>query len=162
MQHGFRKDPLKYAHNELAIVILKPDYTKAHKQEVKKFINEHKLTIESEGTIILDTFRTLALYNDIFKFNSQDILFGYTWKDQKLAYMTSGNSYYYILRGKNAQSYCETFKYAMREKHSKLSIPEKKLNTQEFEDLAIKNLIHVVNTHETEIAIRLLSTELSE
>lgn len=155
-QYNFRRDSSRYANQEISILILKPNFITKQQKEIINFIASNNLELMQEGDFKFDTKSTLALYNDIFRFSDQDVLFGYDWKDQKLEYMISDLSYYYIVRGLNAQSLSGAYKYKMREAYGKLSIPDKKLKSGQFEELAIKNIIHVVDASETEIALRLL------
>ena len=157
-QYDFRRDPVLYAHKEHAIVILKPDYTDTHIDKVQNFIAFNKLELLHSAERVFGSADTIALYGDIFRFNTNDIIFGYGWKERKLTYMISGSSWIFIVRGYNAQSLCETFKYKMRNEYGKLSVPDKKLSGAEFEELAIKNVIHVVDTEETETVLWLLHT----
>lgn len=156
-QYNFRRDPSIYAEDELVVIVLKPGFTSKHKEEVLDFVNSNKLKLIHDADFQFDPNSTLALYNDIFKFSDKDIMFGYKWKDRKLDYMVSGQSHFYIARGRNAQSLGEVFKYKMRDAYGKLSVPDKKLSNDEFEELAIKNIIHVVDASETEIALRLFT-----
>lgn len=155
-QYNFRRDPSSHANDELAVLILKPGFTPEYVKEVQTFVNKNQLELTYENDFQFDHHSTLALYNDIFRFSDKDIMFGYDWKDRKLAYMISEPSHVFIVRGRNAQSQGEAFKYKMRDAYGKLSVPDKKLTNNEFEELAIKNIIHVVDASETEIALRLL------
>ena len=154
-QFKYRRDPSINADSEMAIIILKPGFTLKQKDEVSSFISHSGLRLLHETDFQFDAKSTLALYNDIFRFNDQDIVFGYQWKDQKLMYMLSGLSRVYIIQGRSAQSLAESFKYKLRNTYGKLSVPDKRLSSAEFGELAIKNIIHVVDTNETEIALRL-------
>lgn len=155
-QYKYRQDPSINADAEIAIIILKPGFTLKQNKEVLSFINLSGLKLLYETDFQFDAMSTLALYNDIFRFNDKDIVFGYQWKDQKLIYMLSGPSYVYIVQGRRAQALAESFKYKLRNSYGKLSVPDKQLSSVEFNELAIKNIIHVVDTNETEIALRLL------
>ncbi|PJE65165.1 hypothetical protein COU91_02935 [Candidatus Saccharibacteria bacterium CG10_big_fil_rev_8_21_14_0_10_47_8] len=158
-QFNYRKDPSKYAGFEHAIIILKPNYSSKHVEHLTKFVNDNNLEISYQTKYQFNRDAVLVIYNDIFRFNDNDILFGTDWKTRKLLYMISSISGVYVIRGENAQSLCETFKYLLREQYGKLSIPDKKLGGDEFEKLAIKNIIHVVDTDETELAIQLLVSD---
>ena len=154
-QYKYRREPSMYADLEIAIIILKPGFTLRQAEEVEHFISLRGLKLLHETTFQFDTKSTLALYNDIFRFNDEDTVFGYQWKDQKMMYMSSGKSHVYVIQGRNAQAQAESFKYTLRDAYGKLSVPDKKLSSIEFNERAIKNIIHVVDSHETEIALRL-------
>jgi hypothetical protein len=157
LQFEFRKNPTHNLENELAVIILKPDFTVEQQKMLADFINQHSLEVVCERRVTLSYEAVLAVYNDIYRFNTNDIQFGHSWKHRKLDYMRSGESQISIVRGRNAQSLSEELKYRMREDYGKLSVPDKKLDGDEFEELAIKNVIHVVDATETEVAIWLFA-----
>lgn len=158
-QSSFRRDPLTYSDLETAVLILKPGFEPEHVRKVDKFIRDNKLKALYQTDLKFDSKSIVALYNDIFRFNTNDNLFGYEWKKRKLKYMTCGPSRIYIVRGRGVLALSEAFKYEIRSAYGKLSVPDKMLNLDEFEELAIKNLIHVVDSDETEIALWLLSLD---
>lgn len=142
--------------DELAIIILKPGYRREHVQSLLSFIEEESLEILLERNQKLNKQEIIALYGDIYRFDKNDVKFGLSWKEQKMKYMSSGLSRIYILSGKNTQLLSSDFKRRLRENYGKLSIPPKKLTEEEFIEVAIKNIIHVVDDTEIEVAIWLL------
>lgn len=105
---------------------------------------------------LFSTEKRLLQSTDIFRFDDKDLTFGIDWKKRKLEYMTSSKSAVFILKGEGSQTLSEQFKYILRDKYKKLSVPAKKLDNEEFDELAIKNLIHVVDEGYTEVALQLL------
>lgn len=156
-QYNYRRDPSAHAEDELAIIILKPGFTDEHHEKVTIFCAQNNLELVRHNDFQFDPTSTLALYNDIFRFSENDIRFGYDWKARKLAYMTSGPSRIYIVRGKDARPLSEAFKYELRDTYGKLSVPDRALNNDEFEELAIKNIVHVVDGADIEVALWLLA-----
>lgn len=155
-QLAFRADTIASSESELAVVILKPEYTSDQVDDVSQFADQHDLDIVYEHPHLLGRAAVVAIYADILKFNPSDLDFGLDWKRRKLEYMTSAPSYVEILQGQSAQSSCEQYKHDMRRRYGKLSVPSGRLNDDEFEDLAIKNIIHVVDDDATEIVLWLL------
>ena len=153
--YKFRSNPAKYDDNELAIVIIKPNSTQKSRKKIINNIIENGLIIIRSVTRRLLKAEVIAIYNDIFRFNESDLLFGASWKNQKLEYMMSGESEILLIQGKNAQQKAENIKYEVRKNFGKLSVPDKKLDDKTFEDLAIKNIIHVVDADETDISLKL-------
>lgn len=152
-QLGFHRNLNSNVDKELAVIVMKPGFQSEHINHLYDFLAQDKLKIVFQTSKTLTPHEVLAIYNDIFRFNDTDLLFGLEWKKRKLKYMTSGDSLIHIVQGKNAQAVCEKFKYKLRDRFNKLSVPDKKLSNDEFEELAIKNLVHVVDAGETEIAI---------
>lgn len=155
-QLAFRADTSAASESELAVVMLKPNYTADHVSDVNQFADEHNLDIVYEQPHLLGRAAVIAIYADILKFSPSDIDFGLDWKRRKLEYMTSAASYVEVLQGQNAQSTCEQYKHDMRQKYGKLSVPSDRLSDDDFEDLAIRNIIHVVDDDVTEIMLWLL------
>jgi hypothetical protein len=149
----FRSDPSLHPEYELAVALLKPDFTPEHEDILLSKAAENYLQVIKHIDIILTIDQVIAIYNDIFRFSNNDIMFGIEWKKRKLHYMASDTSRIYLLQGKNAQQICEQIKYEIREQFKKLSVPNRKLNDEKFEELAIKNIIHVVDKDETDIPI---------
>jgi hypothetical protein len=67
--------------------------------------------------------------------------------------MQSGKSQIILVCGVSAQQKCERIKYKIRDKFGKLSVPDRRLDDESFEYLAIKNIIHAVDKDEIEIAL---------
>lgn len=156
-QFSFRLNPLANAEKELSILVIKPGFKVEFIQKVHDFITLNKLKLICEYDFLFDKSSLLAIYNDIYRFTNNDIKFGLEWKQRKIVYMTSESSRIFIVSGPNAQSLSEAFKYRIRDKYKKLSIPDRKLSPDEFEELAIKNIIHVVDESDIEVALWLLT-----
>lgn len=157
-QLNLRKVHPEHLSDERAVVLLKPGYKRTHRKQLLEFAKRHDFTVEVVKIVTLSAESTLAIYSDIYRFSSKDIVFGVEWKKRKLAYMTSAPSEVFVLRGENCQLLCEQFKEELRKKYGKLSVPEKPLSANEFEELAIKNIIHVVDATDTEVILWLLTS----
>ncbi len=151
----YRTDPGRYACDELAIIIIKPNSTPESCSEIMNLIAENKLEVIKTVHTTLTKAKVLAVYNDIFRFNENDLLFGIGWKDRKMKYMTSNPVEAVLVQGIYAQQKAENIKYIIRQHYGKLSVPNTKLDDDTFEELAIKNIIHVVDSDETDISLRL-------
>jgi nucleoside diphosphate kinase len=155
-QLEYRRDPKKNRSDEHAVIILKPEYRREYISEVIDFLVKNDLQNVYQKVITFSKEAIIAVYYDIFKFTDKDLIYGVNWKKRKLDYMSSGKSIVFIIKGKNSQQLSKKFKYELRAKYKKLSIPSKKLTNKQFDELAIKNIIHVVDDSDTEVAIQLL------
>ncbi|MEI6054312.1 MAG: hypothetical protein WCQ49_03020 [Candidatus Saccharibacteria bacterium] len=152
-QLTFRSNPSNNPEAELAVLIIKPDFTSEHFLLIKNMLSDNRIKIVEQIDIALKRDQILAVYNDIFRFTPNDILFGAGWKKRKLEYMLSGSSRILLVSGSDAQQICEKIKYDIRNQFGKLSVPDKQLDDNTFEELAIKNIIHAVDKDEIEIAL---------
>lgn len=161
-QFNFRKSPGEHAYDEHAVIILKPGFEAEHKTYISSYLAKQSLSIEREEELALSAEDVLVIYNDIFRYSDNDVSFGVEWKARKLDYMQSGPSLFYIVKGANAQALCEMLKYSMRDAYGKLSIPDRLLNDPEYDDLVTRNIIHVVDAIETEVALWFISQRTSQ
>lgn len=142
--------------NEIAIIILKPNFKKEHKNLVINFLNKNNLKIIKSFKYKFNKFHILNIYNDILYFSDKDIEFWIKWKYEKVKYMISDYSYVYIIEWLDANKITNEIKLKIRKKYNKLSIPKEKLSNAEFINLAIKNIIHTVDKKDVEIFLWLL------
>lgn len=156
-QLAFRSEPKTQSQYEHAVLILKPGFTDVYKNMVEEYLASNSLQIVNVQNLAMNTDQVFAIYNDIFRYSHGDTKYGVGWKQRKLDYMISGESLIYTISGDNAQALCENLKYKMRDTFGKMSVPNRELTDIEFEKLAIKNIIHVVDEPETEVALWLFS-----
>ena len=88
------------------------------------------------------------VYYDLFKKSDKDKIFGVSWKNQVINYLTSGKSEIYLIKGDRAYSLLKQYKLNIRSKYNKITKPSQKISNKIFTEKVIKNLIHVTDPEE--------------
>jgi hypothetical protein len=75
-QLKWRSNPSLESESELAVLIIKPNSTDEQNDLISQMIIESNLKIIEQISVTLEKDEILAIYNDIFRFMPNDILFG--------------------------------------------------------------------------------------
>lgn len=143
--------------NDWGVVMFKPGFSESDCGEFRNFCEQNQLTIIKQiDGVRLSTESTLALYPKIFSSQPNDLVYGLYWKQQVIDYLISDEVRFYIVEGENCQTLLNNFKHNIRDKYGKIKYPEQALSDQDFLEIVVKNIVHVVDEHEIQNALWLL------
>ncbi len=141
---------------ELGIAIFKPGYFPNDIESFIKLCSDEKLEILEHKDFKLSKEIIIGMYNNVFTYSFNDLIFGLDWKEETIKYLISDNCNCFLLSGKNTIDVLAKFKHEIRKKYGKITHPKIQLTKEEFNDKVIKNLIHVVDEHEIQNILWLL------
>lgn len=133
---------------DVSIVILKPDFPNIEKSIFLDYCTSNNLSILSAKKITLKKDHIFSIYYDLFKKSDQDKIFGVSWKNQVINYLTNGKSEIYFIKGNQAYSLLKQYKLNIRSKYNKITKPSQKISNKVFIEKVVKNLIHVTDPEE--------------
>ncbi len=140
----------------LGIILFKPEWTQDEIGNFKEYCAKNGVNILEERNMVLSRNTIIALYKNMFSFSTDDLQFGIEWKAKTIEYLTSGTSVCLLVKGECVDKKLSKYKYALRNRHGKITHPKASLSVEDFKEKVIKNLVHVVDIDELQNALWLL------
>ena len=144
------------ATRSIAILFFKPDFPSSETEGFEGYCRTENLTVRTTQSIQLTPEAVYALYPKIYTYSPNDLKFGIDWKTKLLDYLISGPCLCTIVEGEDAQEKLERYKTEIRTRHRKIIRPQTPVSPEEFVELVIKNLVHVVDEDEIQNALWVL------
>jgi nucleoside diphosphate kinase len=141
-----------------SVVLLKPGFDDQVVSEFQEFLHSRRLRVMYRKRRKLNKSHVIALYPKVFRYQSNDLIYGLGWKEQFIKYLTSSSCMIYFIEGENAIRILQDFKFRLRKKKKLILHPKKqgKMDEGVFFEKVIKNLIHVVDRNDIQNSLWLL------
>ncbi len=143
-------------HDELGIIIFKPQFVDVEIEQFRKYCELNKITILKEKTDTLSKEAIIALYKNIFSYSNNDLEFGVNWKAETINYLNSGPSVCILVTGSGVNRKLSNYKYELRSRYGKITNPKTTLSDEDFKNKVIKNMVHVIDDEELQNGLWIL------